>query len=350
VAPLLEQAEKLGWSRRDIKRQQYLTLFLDGYIRETEPYLRTLMNDKTTDDEAAELYEAFVKGYLSELRFQQAEFCINFWLEWRPHEVQPRLWRAEMAAVQHDIDRQIAEYRKILEFHPQHYEAHARLAGALLMRNEVEEAHQHFRQCLRLHPEDPMPRVGLAECQQRLGKATEAKETVMAALQDSSLSSADQATAFKTLGKIELELGNVPEAVASLEKSIKFDPRDSDAMYSLGLALQRVGRKQEAEQHLVRSRELRNREVQKSDLANEILDDLENPDLRSKAGTMLLEQGEDEEAFLWLTSALRIDSGHRASHEALVTYYERRGDHEMAAKHRIAAATRIPSPSSQETP
>ncbi|MEX2120301.1 MAG: tetratricopeptide repeat protein [Pirellulales bacterium] len=349
VAPLLEQAEKLGWSRRDTKRQRLLTRFLDGYVKETESELQSYLTAETTDDEAAEIYEAFVKGYLSELRFQEADICISFWTQWRPHDARPRLWRAEMAGVLNDLEAQIEEYRKILAFDPDHYEASASLAGALLKRNEVEEAYQHFSRCLKLRPEQAAPLVGLAECQQRLGKTAEARETVMAALKRR-LSRTDQALAYKTLGKIELELRNVAGAVPALEKTLELDPRDLDAMYALGLALQRIGRKKDAEQHLVRSRQLRKYEGQRGDLAREIVRDPENADLRCKAGTMLLEEGLDGEALVWLISALRLDSGHRASHEAFVTYYERRGNSEMASKHRIAAATTVRSLSNRGTP
>lgn len=349
VVPLLDQAEKLGWSRRDIKRQRLLKMFLDGYLKEAEPHLQSYLTAETTDDEAAEIYEAFVKGYLSELRFQEAEICMKYWIQWRPQDPQPRLWRAEMAGALNDVEAQKEEFRKILEFDPDHYEAHASLAGILLTRNEVEEAYQHFSRCIQLRPEQAAPLIGLAECQQRLGMAAEARETVMAAL-ERRLSRADQGLAYKALGKIELELRNVAGAVPALQKSLELNPRDSDGMYSLGQALQRMGRKKDAEQHLVRSRELRNYDAKMTDLGREILQDPESPDLRCTAGTILLENGLDDDALVWLLSALRLDSGHRASHEALVTYYERRGNSEMASKHRVAAATSVRSLPNRGTP
>lgn len=46
----------------------------------------------------------------------------------------------------------------------------------------------------------------------------------------------------------------------------------------------------------------------------------------------------------WLTTALRCDASYVPAHEALASYYASEGDHERAARHRLAAQPRAVPP------
>jgi tetratricopeptide (TPR) repeat protein len=70
--------------------------------------------------------------------------------------------------------------------------------------------------------------------------------------------------------------------------------------------------------------------------------DPDDPEKRFMVGEVLALQGLNDEAAGWWLSALRCDKLHQASHEALVTFYEARGDMEMAERHRQLANLSVP--------
>ena len=146
-----------------------MTRFQAGDIKGTEAYLKGLIAGGANDEVAEELYESLVKGYLSEFRLHEALVCLNHWIEWRPREVQPRVWRAELWVQIKDWNKAAKEYEGILELEPAHRSARHGLAEAMLSQNRVQEANEQYQQLYAQTPDDPVTWIGLAHCERRLG-------------------------------------------------------------------------------------------------------------------------------------------------------------------------------------
>ena len=63
----------------------------------------------------------------------------------------------------------------------------------------------------------------------------------------------------------------------------------------------------------------------------------QDPELHCELGRLLLRTGQRDEGLRWLHSALRVSPRHRATHRALVDYYQRKGDKQRAEIHRKLA-------------
>src|SRR5205807_7202717 len=99
-------------------------------------------------DVAEGITEARATGYNATHRLNDALFCIDFWLKWRPHARQARMWRADIWERTERWSEAVKEYRSIVEHDPRDYEARLKLAGALLSVNHPRAALREYEKCL----------------------------------------------------------------------------------------------------------------------------------------------------------------------------------------------------------
>lgn len=345
----LEEASRLGWSPKDLRRQYLLLLFQGGNFADSEIQLRDmLLRQNLPNDVAEEIYEALVKGYLSEMRAEEAVVCLDHWIRWRPANIEARLLRAELLGMTQEYDQELAEYRAVLGIDPNHVEARVRLARSLMRASQVREARDHFRRCYELEPNNGQVLLGLAECEMRLGDLTAATEYL---LQAEKLNlPKDVATIVHSMrGQILVRQQKYEEALEPLQRALKTSPNNSDALYAMGQCLIRLGRKQEAQSYLERSRQTTLDAGRMQDLLVEILTDPTNPELRFRIAKQLLAVGMEDEAKTMLLTVLRYNRRHEGAHELLAEYYKKKGNREQEQRHRAVlkelreAAARSPS-------
>src|SRR5262249_35408470 len=150
--------------------------------------------------------------------------CLNFWIQWRPAAVQPRLWLAD---VWQRCDRWQAaadEYRRILQIDKHCHEAHVKLAENLLRLNDVDEALDHYLQCLAQNADDEYPLLGAARCRRRQGQPEDAERRLRRLL-ERRLSGTVRADALVELAQLSLDARRPDEARAVLEEALGLEPR-----------------------------------------------------------------------------------------------------------------------------
>jgi tetratricopeptide (TPR) repeat protein len=155
---------------------------------------------------------------------------------------------AESFEMQGKWDEAAREYGAILKTNPQTPGIHFRLGRLLLSKPEpgpdaVEEAKKEMQQELALDPGNAGAEYVLGE----LARQEQQWDDAVTHFSKAAKLDASFSDAYLGLGTSLLQLKRFPEAIAALEITVKLEPRNPDAHYSLAMAYSRAGRKQEAE-------------------------------------------------------------------------------------------------------
>ena len=171
-----------------------------------------------------------------------------------PTSPQAEQLEAEAFESQGDWDKATAEYRKILEEHPQRRGIHYRLGRALLSKNppDVENAKKELNEELKIDPDNAAAEFVLGETARQAGQWDEAAGHFSRA---SKLDEGFQ-EAYLALGMSLNSAGKFADAIPPLEKYVKLQPADPAGHYQLGTAYARTGRKQEAQREMTLQQEM----------------------------------------------------------------------------------------------
>jgi tetratricopeptide (TPR) repeat protein len=142
--------------------------------------------------------------------------------------------RGTMVALERD--------RMIVRTVPGNADVRNNLAGALLMRGEVDEAIPLLQEALRLNPRHAEAHSNLGVALGRRGRLAEALDHHQEALR----LDPRQSQAYSNLGNVLLQQGQVREAIARFNEGLSIDPADPQARTNLAGALLREGRIDEA--------------------------------------------------------------------------------------------------------
>jgi tetratricopeptide (TPR) repeat protein len=344
-----DQAERLGWSKRDLERERMMMRFQTGQIEQAEPYLRKLLEQDLGDEAAEDIYEALVMGYLTEFRVAEARTCLNYWVEWRPESVRARIWRAQYFGSMQDEAKLQTELREVLRIEPRRLHERMWLAQSLADQNQVEAALDECEIAGRQAPGDPRVSLVLGLCRFKQGREDEAQrelETAAAKLVDPRR----RLQALGLLGQIASAAGDYRRAIRHYETALQCDPSDASSEYGLGTALAKLGSQEAAEPHLKRSRELEAQFNRMNDINSMLTKDIENVDLRLEAAQIARNQGRKNDAAIWMLSALRYDPQRREAHELLAEYFAAEGETALARDHREMAERSRAAKSAEKPP
>ncbi|MSR59478.1 MAG: tetratricopeptide repeat protein [Planctomycetaceae bacterium] len=329
----LQSAARRGWSAEEITIQRFLASIQSGRFDQAEPWLSRVLRAGVSDDLAEEIYEAQAKGYLNSYRLNDAVVCLNFWIQWKPRAVQPRIWLADAWERCDRWQSAAGEFQAIVDLAPNHREARRRLADNLLILNDVAGAFQHFQICARETPDDDAVALGLARCLRRLGRLEEAERS-LSQLLGRHPDNKRPVDALVEQGQIALDLRQTVRAVALLEQAVRADPGHALAQSTLAGAYLKSGEIEQAEQHRILAERIKQRFERLTEIIGQLTDAPGNADLRHEAGMVLMEQGLRAEGARWMATALLVDAHHHPTHAALEEYFASIGDSDRAAQHR----------------
>ena len=319
IPALLRRAETLGGDPERAQRERWLVLAQLGNLREAEPHLAGLLADPRND--GADICEAFVQGYFSNLQLRQAELLLDAWEQDFPRDPQPHFMRGYMLHAQGLEPEAVAAYRRGLALAPHDVTARHRLAQSLLEMGDAEEAAAELQPCLEARPRDLEIRTTWAECLYRQGKTDVARAVLEQLLgQDP-----ERFAARRLVGEIELSAGLPERAVRHLELAARKRPFDATTRNALGRALRALGRAAEAQPHfeyVAEAEESLGRMERQLRLVLERPGDVE---LRYEIGTTLLKYGSPDDGARWLRTVLEIDPDHAAARAALAAYHQSAG-------------------------
>ena len=150
-------------------------------------------------------------------------------------------------------------FRGVLLHEPQHFEAIERLGASLFERKLYHEALFWFWRGKKLDRRHPMALTNYGLCLSQLGHPDEGlPDLERAAYQAEKLGTSNdvKALVYNNLGNSLERIGRYPEALAALEKGIRFNPQHAFAYYNRGIVLLRLNRQHEAIDSLNRALEL----------------------------------------------------------------------------------------------
>jgi tetratricopeptide (TPR) repeat protein len=329
----LLQAEQRGWNQEDLRHQRILAELQSGNVEFADEYLQELLRSGASDERALEFFAAHAQGLLRLYRLADALVCLDFWIEWRPQDVQARMWRADIWERILRWRAAAAEYRTILEIEPNHAEARRQLAQCLLELHENAAALPLFEQCLTNDPSDLLSALGAAKCYRRITEdPSEAERRYQAILSGNwELLPEQRAEVLTELGQIAMQRREFPEAQTMLEEAIALQPTDAAAHHQLGRVHAHLGDLEQSRYHHETSQQLYAQFGRLSDIMRELLTSTQAPDLRWEAGKILLELGLEREGVAWLETALHEDPSHQPTQQTLAEYRAGQGNSKPTA-------------------
>ncbi|MBM4001290.1 MAG: tetratricopeptide repeat protein [Planctomycetes bacterium] len=337
----LKAAEASGWPKYDIDRQRLLVHAQVGRFHDVEDQLVKLFESGLGDEAVLEVYEALAHGYWANHQIADAIKCLDFWIQWHPRDVEPRIMRAEAYSEFNDPVSAEKEYRAALEFAPEHVIVHEALARLLLEGGKVDEAERHFLACHERDHRSPAVLLGLAECAFRSSRVDDA-DRWLEGISLEALPEERQANVLKLMADIAQFRRDPAKAVALLEKALSIWPHDSAVHQTLGQAYAAMGRSADADRQLAAAKEITARAEVFYNAQRKVISHPNDPELRYIVGDVLAVQGLVEDATGWWRSALRCDPAHQPSHEAMAKYYESKGERALADRHRKSAEASVP--------
>lgn len=328
----LERAQRTGWPAAQVRDQLDLISVQAGRFDEAEHFLSRVLAGGCDDEMAEEVYEARAKGFLFTYRLGDALLCLNFWIEWQPRAVAPRMMRADIWERCERLPEAIDEYRGVLLVDPEHVTARRSLAQDLLLSNLVDEALIEFENVLTSSPHDVGALLGRAQCRHRMGQLAAAEQELQSVL-EMELPDELRAEALVELGKVLLLTKGYEAAIVHLEDATRVDPRNRSVYYLLGMAYTRAGRPEDGAQCFDKGQRLNEQYVRLAEITRRLITSPADAEMRFEAGEILIEQGLEDEGAAWLQTALLHDPAHDGTHRALAAYFARQGNAKLSEYH-----------------
>lgn len=286
--------------------------------------------------ESAWILEALARGYFQDMRLLAARYALEQWIKQEPKSIRALRWRGLAYEHLQDADSAIATYLELLDLAPHHWIGRLRLVEVLVEMRRTEDAAKHLEVLRQTRADDPSVQLFWARCLVLQGKIDEARkqfETLLAA-------DPKNPRALYHRGLLEMQAGGGGPEMAEtwFRQSLKADPGFFSAQYSLYLCLQ-----QQPDKRAQIARELKNLHLFKQDTeqlkaVTEKLDRLpNNPDLFAQLGEIFLRRGRDERGMEFLDRVLQIDPYHAKAHQLLADEYQKKGQVDLAARHRKLA-------------
>lgn len=139
----------------------------------------------------------------------------------------------------------IDSVRRALEIFPDHADAHANLGNMLLEQGELEDAGAHLQRAMELAPNALPPRQSLALLRKAQGRLDEAETLLAEALKNHP----DNALLHNEMGNVMAALDRPEEALVHYWKTRRVDSDFPGARVSIGRALSKLGRWDDAQHH-----------------------------------------------------------------------------------------------------
>lgn len=285
------------------------------------------------------ILEACVQGYLKTQRVGEALFCLDWWLERQPGEVQALLWRGRVWEHLNRPAEAERDFRRAVEEAPDLAEPAVRLARVLMAQNRPGEAAPPLERAHARQPGEPAVLAALGRCRVAQGRPEEARPLLEHAL----AAQPHDAEVLLALARLELDAGRPDAAEPLLRRGATAAPDDREVLFTLARCLQQLGKDAEAGRWQAKIAPLDQDLKRLDEIQRRLTKDPSGADLRHEAAQIVFRYQKDADGLSWLLSALEDDPHHRPTHLALAEYYQRAGRPEFAEVHRRQAGAAVPT-------
>lgn len=170
------------------------------------------------------------------------------------------------AFVYHDLE---TLWSDTLAKNPDAWIAHHQLGMLLYDRDDLGAARKHFREAVRLKPTEASAEFNLGRTELALGNVAEAIDHLRVAVQRKP----DFGPAHDRLAQALLAAGKPAEAVVEFEAAVQAEPNDAGIAYNFALALTQLGRREEAQVQARRALQLRPHDARMRELFDRLVED-----------------------------------------------------------------------------
>mgnify|MGYP000153268701 CR=1 FL=1 len=341
----LENAWKRGYPVEKLEREQRLAPAQLGRLQEALPHLPAMLADP--QDDASDICEAYISGYLLTYQFKPANGLLEAWIKDCPDDPQAFFVQGRIYDELSNYKDAAESFEESLRLAPDRTDIRARYARTLTDLHRYDDAGEQYELLIAELDNDPDTLSGWAKCLVETARGEEARDVYRKVFE---LDPSHQEAQIG-LARLEFQQGNHKDSLAILQPLFEKNPRKSSIRYLLGQVLRSLGRKDEAKAHLEYSQEAESAIRRVGVLMDEVRDHPGDPKRRFEIGTILLKYGHRSDGAGWLRSAVEVDSRFQPAHEALLTYYTEEGLSELAARHRAVLSgptstdeTESPSP------
>ncbi|MCY2965743.1 MAG: tetratricopeptide repeat protein [Planctomycetota bacterium] len=219
------------------------------------------------------------------------------------------------------IEKDRAEYPEAIEFYreslhrqpdpPDRAAVLEELAQACVQVNDYDQALDALGDC----PETPTVLVLRSQCFAGLGREDDRRK----ALETARRLAPDDLTTLTASAALALIDGEVDQALVWLDHAVAKHPADSATHYQYGQALERAGRKEDAQREFDLFNQWRKVEHEFSELHNAASADAENAELRVQLGRLAEKLRKPELAETWYKAALAIEPNLESARKGLST-------------------------------
>ena len=332
MAELRDARRAAGSTTPELAFEWALLQAVDGNVSDVAEYLQ----QKADADPGVQrtVWEALTEGYLAVYRANDAFTIAQQWVSSYPDDLRALELRGQ-AAIQ-GRGRGLAvgadDLREVLKRDPTRTKARTILSITLLDLGYFDEAIPELERLAQDQPDQPDHRVRLARCLKMTNHPDEAVKLLDAVL----AANPDHGLALRARGQFALSDLRLVEAETWLRRAAEVLPNDYQTQYLLYQALQQAGHTTEATEQLKRSETVKQQSTQLADLRTKRLAERPlDPALYTEMGSLLVKTGNTEQGLRWLDVALSLDPGFRPAHEALAVHFEKVGNAERAAFHRL---------------
>lgn len=329
-------AQHLGWSEEAIDFDRRLLAIQRGRNpRADEAFFGEALKNDHPDSDL--ILEVLAPAYFRIFELGLALGATERWTKLQP-------WREDAWELKARIHVRLVEmkdaadaYRQVIEINPENTAAQLGLGECLLELNQPTEALIHFQQASQAHPRSAEVRFGLARCYRLLNQLEQAAELLDGLLAEMPTNS----EILAERGRLAREQNQPEQAESFLRQAVDHPPYEPNVLLDFAVVLQSNNKSEEAEKIRAKYRQAEADLKEMRDTTREIIETPNDPELRFKAGQLMLRNHHEQEGIRWLQSALAVDPGHRETHRLLAEYYQDK-DPGRAQQHRLLAEANPP--------
>jgi predicted Zn-dependent protease len=317
-----------GWlATRDHGRAGALRDARAGRFTEAEPVLRDALARRPDD---VDVLDALARGYLAADRPLDAEPCLSELLHLQPNNAEYVRLRWNLYRKLKRWEPAYADVRRLLELDPADEDVRRKAMGEAFSTGHFAESEDLCRSLLAQHPDDRKLKGMLAQIRRARGDDADAGRI----LDELIRSDPNDYASLQARGVLYDETGHSDQAVPLLRRVFDEDAtRRRPAGYQLALALEKVGKKDEAKTVLAEVRRLQDVEIATEAMKTQP----DNLALHVQLAEDLLRAGHANDGLAILRQVLQRDPNFAPAHRALAAHFERAGNPELAAQHRRLA-------------
>lgn len=321
VLILLAKARERGYADEPMQRLLGLLYSVSGRAGEAEPMLRRAWESSPEVD--GEVADALCRIYFESFRFPAVSALIEEWAKRSPDDLRPLLWRGEIVTRNDSgTEAQLKAFDAILERDSAQHAT--RLNRALILRRvgRLDDARRDYELYIAARPDDPKGHEGAAKTAEGLDDEDEA----LAHYEQTLKLKPDHVVALIGKAAIQIKRKQAAAALPLLDRAIALSPNDPEPHYHKGLALDRLGRREEAASEFATRVRLQKEQEEIENIRKRLVYTPNNVALIADAVAWLLGHGYDEMGLEWAEKALAKDPKHRATIKLLADFYRKKGD------------------------